>query len=234
MRFGQFCARKGPVVFSLFPQYSGPMNIALRIFVALAAQVLVATVASADIPVDTSRARDLQAWKPQIAAYSRRHYGQSQWDLQPRCIVLHYTAGTGFPWNLVHSSESAGEAPGLASHYVVDGRKVWEVLPPSVRSRGCYGLNHRAINIELVAANSADLWTRKRTMDTASHLIVDLMRRYRIPAGAVYSHLQVATMNPRLVPGVKDLVDPSPYDKIDPGARNMHYILGQVSKLRRR
>src|ERR1017187_2120624 len=91
-----------------------------------------------ELPIDTSRARDVEAWKPQIAAYSLRHYGQKEWRLEPHCIVLHYTASSSFPWNLVHSTSSLGERPGLASHYVVDGRHIWQILPPQVRSRGAY------------------------------------------------------------------------------------------------
>jgi N-acetyl-anhydromuramyl-L-alanine amidase AmpD len=178
---------------------------------------------------DLSRARPLPAWKPAVQEYSRRHYGEAQWQLQPKCIVLHYTAGREFPWNLVHSQEFAGESPGLASHFVVEGNKVYQLLPPEVRSRSAYGINHRAINIEMVGADAQDMMAnRKGTMDTASVLVVDLMDRFKIPLSEIYSHQQVALMDTTVVPWVLDRINPGPYHKIDPGVGPMRYILDRV------
>jgi hypothetical protein len=186
----------------------------------------------AGIQVDLSRSRPLQTWKPQIQAYSMRHYGEARWHLVPRCIVLHYTASSSFPWNLVQSGNFAGEAPGLASHYVVDGLKVWQILPPTVRSRGAYGINHRALNIEMVALDQADLArNRKKTLESTARLVADLASRFKIPLEEVYSHEEVATMDPSCVPWVLDLVNPGPYDKIDPGRANMAKIRARVDDL---
>jgi N-acetyl-anhydromuramyl-L-alanine amidase AmpD len=178
---------------------------------------------------DQSRARPLDAWKPQIAEYSRRHYGEAQWQLKPRCIVLHYTAGASFPWNLVRSRDFAGETPGLASHYVVENAKIYQLLPPTVRSRAAFGINHRAINIEMVGADESDMMARRtQTMNTAARLVVDLMREFSIPLEEIYSHEQVATMDKAVVPWVLDLVNPAPYHKLDPGEGPMEYILQRV------
>lgn len=188
-------------------------------------------LAEPELKIDRSRARSLAAWKPRIVEYSQRHYGQATSKLTPQCIVLHYTAGAGFPWNLVNSQDFAGETPGLASHYVVDGTRVWEILPPDIRSRGCYGINHRAINIEMVALNAQDLASnRKTTLNTTTRLVRHLSERFRIPASEIYSHQQVATMDPSVVPGVLDLVNGTPYGKIDPGVKNMEYILARLRK----
>lgn len=178
--------------------------------------------------VDRSRERALAGWKPEIAAYSKRHYNEYTWRLHPTCIVLHYTAGTTFPWNLTRSTSFAGEKPGLASHFVIAGTKIWQILPLDVRSRGAYGINHRAINIEMVAANARDLSHRRTTLQTCVKLVRWLMARYHISKAHVYSHAQVATMNRRVVPEVLDLVNPTPYHKVDPGAQNMRFIKAQL------
>lgn len=160
---------------------------------------------------DMTRTRPLESWKRQITEYSRRHYGEADWRLKPRCIVLHYTVSTSFPWNLVNTPDFAGETPGLASHYVVDGAKIWQLLPPDVRSRGAYGINHRAINIEMVAADGSDLFNnRKRTLDTTVGLVRDLLDRFHLSARDIYSHQQVAEMNTRVCPWVLDLVNGEP------------------------
>lgn len=178
---------------------------------------------------DQTRARPLEGWKPQIAEYSRRHYGEAEWKLQPRCIVLHYTAGKTFPWNLVRSRDFANETPGLASHFVVENSKVYQLLPPTVRSRAAFGINHRAINIEMVGADESDMMAnRKQTLNTTAKLVVDLMREFQIPIEEIYSHEQVARMDKTVVPWVLDLVNPAPYHKMDPGEAPMEYILQRV------
>lgn len=180
---------------------------------------------------DKSRARPLEAWKQAITGYSSRHYGEARWQLEPRCIVLHYTAGTSFPWNLVREQSFAGEAPGLASHFVVDGSHIYQLLPTDVRSRGAFGINHRAINIEMVGADQHDLMSQRRqTMDTTADLVVELLQDLHLSAREVYSHEQVSKMDTDLVPWVLDHVNPEPYHKIDPGQGPMEYIMSRVRK----
>ncbi|MGV3523386.1 MAG: N-acetylmuramoyl-L-alanine amidase [Candidatus Sericytochromatia bacterium] len=178
---------------------------------------------------DTSRMRPLDSWKPQISAYSQRHYGENTWELEPQVIVLHYTVSQGFPWNLVNTPDFAGETPGLAVHYVVDGAQLWQLLPDNVRSRGAFGINHRAINIEMVAMHAADLQTRRKTLDTTVALVRCLMQTHAIPLNKIYSHEDVSKMNPTLTPEVKDLLHPQPYGKQDPGLANMRYILERLA-----
>ncbi len=184
--------------------------------------------AQCGLKVETSLKRDLTSWKPLIAKYSARHYGEDQWQLDPKAIVLHYTVSTSFPMNLVNTPDFAGETPGLAVHYVVDGNRIWEVLPPNVRSRGAYGINHRAINIEMVAMEAKDLAKRANTLKTSAKLTECLMKTYQLPKSKVYSHEDVSKMNPKLIPEVKDLLHPEAYHKIDPGSANMKTILDLI------
>lgn len=188
-----------------------------------------ASSATADpLRIDRSRARSLSSWKPQIAEYSRKHYGEATWELNPTCIVLHYTAMPNFPWNLVRESSFKGETPGLGVHYVIDGDKIWEILPTNVRSRGAYGINHRAINIEMMALDAQDLAGKAKTLETCRKLVKQLMADHGIDKKRIYSHEQVATMNRKVVPEVLDLLNSAPYHKIDPGEANMKTILNGI------
>lgn len=186
------------------------------------------------LTVKYDKARELDAWKPLISAYSNRHYGENAWQLQPAALVLHYTAGSSFPWNLVTSQDFMGETPGLASHYVVDGTTVWQILPPTVRSRGAYGINHRAINIEMLALNAPDLAKRTQTLQTSARLSLCLMNHFGIPDQKLYSHQQVGSMNPKVVPEALDKVDGRPYAKPDPGEGNMQTIRKLIAEMRTR
>jgi len=178
---------------------------------------------------DPKYQRDLAIWKPQISSYSSRHYGEPTWKLEPSVIVLHYTVGTSFPWNLVNTPNFAGETPGLSVHYVVDGPKIWRLLPDNVRSRGAYGINHRAINIEMIALEEKDLFqNRKPTLDKSAELVACLMQWHKIPINKIYSHEDVSKMNPKIVPEVFDLVQSGAYGKSDPGELNMAYVLNKL------
>jgi hypothetical protein len=195
--------------------------------------LLLTGVAAASPAIDLSRQRNLRSWEPQIAAYSLRHYGHREWRLNPKCIVLHNTAERGFPENLASSTSFAGESPGLASHFVVDGTHVWQLLPPTVRCRGTYGINQAGISIEMVADNASDLSGRRQTLETTAELVVSLLERFHLRAQDVYSHQQVATMDRSIVPWVEDRENSAPYHKIDPGIGPMRTILRRVRELQR-
>ncbi len=197
----------------------------LTLLTAFIATTLWISGAAQELEIDRTRTRKLDRWKPLIQRYSERHYGESTWELNPTCIVLHYTVTRGFPWNLVNTESFKGETPGLAVHYVIDGQKIWEILPTNVRSRGAYGINHRAINIEMIADDAADLATKQETMDTCRELVRLLMKRHGVEKSHIYSHEDVGTMDRKKVPEVLDLVNGGPYHKIDPGQENMEYIL---------
>ncbi len=144
---------------------------------------------------DGVRNRDLDEWKRDISSYSLRHYGVGTWKLEPTAIVLHYTAGSGFPLNLIESREFKDEAPGVASHFVIDeegGRvSVYQLLPLDVMSRATFGANFCAVSIEMVALDETDLLGKRALLDRATGLIQDLMERYGIPASRVYGHAEI-------------------------------------------
>ena len=57
--------------------------------------------------------------KAQMAAYSKRHYGDREWRLtDPKVIVLHFTATDSYPsvWSTFDSNApNLGEKPGVCS-----------------------------------------------------------------------------------------------------------------------
>ncbi len=176
---------------------------------------------------DDSRARNLGKWVPLIKAYGQRHYHQAFEDgkITPTMIVLHYTAGKGFPDNLADDWTALGETPGLASHYVIQNETMYRLLPESqtqtVMPPGAVGVNDVSVNIEIVGANATDLAARTSELKTAATLTAALMKEFNIPLSRVVSHQQVGTKT-----GVTwtDYVDNSKYGKSDPGANNMTTI----------
>lgn len=194
--------------------------------------LLFTTAAQAELVIDESRSRDVESWKPQISKYSKYHYGDYEWRLDPKVIVLHYTVFETFPWNLVITDTFKNEAPGLAVHYVIDGEKIWRILPDNVRTRGCYAMNHVAINIEMIAKDADDLASRKKTMETCALLCQELMKKHDIGIEKIYSHQQVGKMDLKVTPEALDLVKSKPYHKPDPGPKNMETILKMLRALK--
>ncbi len=188
------------------------------------------SAAQAELEIDESRTRDVESWKPQIAKYSKYHYGEAEWRLAPKVIVLHYTVTEGFPWNLVITDTFKDEAPGLSVHYVVDGEKIWRILPDNVRTRGCYAMNHVGINIEMVAKDAEDLARREKTLKTCALLVKELMEKHHIGIDKIYSHQQVGQMDTKVTPEALDLIKSTPYDKIDPGVQNMETVFNYLKK----
>jgi len=169
----------------------------------------------------------------QMAAYSRRHYGDAKSRLRdPDAIVLHFTGGPsyGSAWNTFESNApNLGEAPGVCSHYMIkQSGTIAELVPPRIRCRHAIGLNHRSIGIEMVqetgpGAAWADeqILERRRQIGSALRLVRWLQRRYAIETGDVIGH---------------SMANESPYFKDLQGWRNDHsdWLEPDVREFRKR
>jgi len=144
------------------------------------------------IPYDRKRKR-------QMANYSNRHYGKSEWRLEPRAIVLHYTAGSTYEsaFNTFASNAPAlGEKPGVCAQFVVDkDGTIYQLTRLYVRCRHTIGLNHVSVGIEMVqedagggAATSDVILDRRAQARSAVALAAWLKSRYRIPMRDLVGH----------------------------------------------
>ncbi len=138
--------------------------------------------------------------RAEMAAYSRRHYGEREWRLtDPRVIVLHFTGSGSYSsvWNTFDSNApNLGESPGVCSHYVIeqDGT-IDELVPPRIRCRHTIGLNQTSIGIEMVQSTGpSSHWADQQILDrgpqirSALRLVRWLQDRYGIPTGEVIGH----------------------------------------------
>jgi hypothetical protein len=138
--------------------------------------------------------------KNQMAAYSKRHYGEREWRLErAKVIVLHFTAGPSYSsaWSTFDSNApNLGERPGVCAHYLVDkDGTTGELVQPRIRCRHTIGLNHRAIGIELVQeAGSGSHWAdqqilnRKSQVRSALRLVRWLQAKFSIRTNDVIGH----------------------------------------------
>jgi len=166
--------------------------------------------------------RDLVPYGPQrkaqIAAFSKRHYGQDTWVLQPRLIVLHYTATATYASahaTFAANAPALGELPGVAAHFVIDeDGTIYQQVLLDVRCRHTVGLDWCAVGIEFVqpastgpSAAIAQIFARPRQIAAGLRLVAWLQARYDLSSDDVIGHA---------------MANSSPLFRDRTGARNDH------------
>ena len=172
----------------------------------LALAVLLPDVpASAGDPPDPGAIKPEIEWKKipfgakrkrQMAAYSRRHYGERTYELtDPKVVVQHYTAGTSFDsaWNhFAANGTHLGEKPGVCAHFLIDtDGTVYQLVNLAIRCRHAIGMNWTAIGIEHVGTNARGILDNRRMMRASLRLSAWLMLRSGINVGNVIGHAEI-------------------------------------------
>ncbi len=135
--------------------------------------------------------------KRQMAAYSKRHYGQAAWRLEaPKLIVEHYSESNTA--RSVYETFAANrrdpelhELPGVCAHFVISpGGRIYRLVKESIRCRHVIGLNHVSIGIEHVGTSDAQVMNRERQVAASLRLTRELQCRYGIGAARVIGHAE--------------------------------------------
>lgn len=144
-----------------------------------------------------------QARRDETAAYAKRHYGVSTWQLHPSMIVLHFTGSSslsGARDTFASNADNRGESPGTCAHYIVDrDGTVYAIVPTTVICRHAIGVNDRAIGIEMVQTGTSqtghwsDLQILHRPAQIGAVLVLvrALQRQYSIRTSDVIGHAMV-------------------------------------------
>ena len=106
-----------------------------------------------------------------MAAYSKRHYGESASALtDPKLIVIHY-AEAGSLSSIFNTfapnrpDVEYGEKPGVCSHFAVGSTgRIERFVPDALRCRHVVGLNHVSLGIEHVGFSDRDVLGSKREL----------------------------------------------------------------------
>jgi len=131
--------------------------------------------------------------KAEMAAYSKRHYGQHTWRLRsPKVIVEHYTDGTSFSsaWNtFAANSPHDGELPGTCAHFIIDrDGTIYQLVHLWVRCRHAVGMNYTSIGIEHVGTSDQMVLGDRAQMHASLRLTLWLMAKFHINIGNVIGH----------------------------------------------
>jgi N-acetylmuramoyl-L-alanine amidase len=133
--------------------------------------------------------------KREMAAYSKRHYGQYKWRLNnPQLIVIHYAEAGSISsiFNTFRTDQpdvEFHELPNVCSHFAVSASgAVYKFVPPTIRCRHVVGLNYTAIGIEHVGFSDQDILNRSAQLNGSLQFTQWLRCRFGIPVNQVIGH----------------------------------------------
>lgn len=184
-------------------------------------------------------------WVEEYRNYFQRHYQDPSIRLQPSLICMHYTVSPSAEgiWNSFArgtqmSNGNKGSVFGHVSvHLMIDQEaRVYQLMPFDRRCTGAYGVNHKAISIEMVAVTEGDLLSRPDQVYASFNVVRDLMKRYKIPLSGIIAHYEVS-QGKSVVPDYTDFADseypdryPSKYFRSDPGPTYMAWLRSYLRK----
>jgi beta-N-acetylhexosaminidase len=115
--------------------------------------------------------------KAEMAAYSKRHYGDNTYLLKnPKVIVEHYTATNSFSaaYNTFNSDTpdvELHELPGTCAHFIIDrDGTIYQLVKTTIRCRHTVGLNYTAIGIEHVGTSDASVMNDAKQLQASLRL----------------------------------------------------------------
>lgn len=190
-------------------------------------------------PAVTPSLLPFQNWEQEYQAYFLRHVGDGRLDLAPRILVMHYTvtetaADALRLWTRGVNMDAGdqGTVFGHPSvHFVIerDGT-IYQTFPTDRRCTGTYGVNHTALQVELVAMDEGDLLRNRRLVAQSFRLARSLAQRFGIPPSKVYGHYEVS-QGKSAVPEYLDRADskyptsyPASSARTDPGPTYMGWL----------
>jgi N-acetylmuramoyl-L-alanine amidase len=184
------------------------------------------------IPFDDERVR-------LTLAYRRLHVDPEATDItiEPKVIVLHYTAGGSaegtfnyFSGNHMEAGRAQLAAAGdvnVSSHFLVDrDGTIYRLVPETKMARHCIGLNHVAIGVENVGDEHK--WPLTDAQVEADARLVRYLAG-KFPITHLVGHSEVARMEGKIYFRERDPKYRN--SKPDPGARFMKLVRARLTDL---
>jgi len=186
-----------------------------------------------------------QDWTEEYRAYFQRHSHDPRVELEPSLICMHYTVTDdaqavwdSFNRGCYMSNGNKGAVFGhVSTHLMIDkDGKVYQLLPFNRRCTGAYGVNHKAISIEMIASTEPDLLSRSQQVWSSFCVVRDLMKRFNIGPQGIIAHYEVS-QGVSVVPDYLDYNDPdypdrypAKYFRSDPGPTYMSWLRSYLQK----
>ena len=162
--------------------------------------------------------------------YSLEHYGREMTEIEPRAIVVHWTASATLEsvFNTFYSESMEDGTLNVASHFVVDRNgRIYQLTPETALNRHAIGYNWCAIGIENVGGVNGEEDLTDAQL-AANINIIRHMRAKHPTIEYVFGHYQqdIARESGLYLELVPDYYA----EKIDPGAKFMRKLREAFSK----
>jgi N-acetylmuramoyl-L-alanine amidase len=150
--------------------------------------------------------------KREMAAYSRRHYGQHRWRLRKPKVIVEHMAQTSTVAAVYNTfapdvpDVELGELPNVCAHFVVGSSgRIFRLVNLRTRCRHTVGLNWTAIGIEHVGYGDGDVLGNRRALHASLRLTQWLRCRFGIRVHDVIGHAESLTSryHHELVPSLR-------------------------------
>lgn len=165
--------------------------------------------------------------------YSRIHYGQEMETIEPKAVVVHWTASNSMEgvYRFFYDEEKKSLKNGtlnVASHYLVgkDGT-IWQLTPETALNRHAIGLNWCAIGIENVGGVDGREDLTEAQLEANIKLISYLHKKYPTITWVLGHYQQDKAMHTELW---KENIKGYYHGKIDPGPIFMKGLKKGLSK----
>lgn len=185
------------------------------------------------------RMLDINYYRKADLDRNQRLYGEASTRLTPTLLVLHFTVVNDLETVIElfrrPSRIGVGNQKPVTSlvtvHYIVDkDGTVYSLVPEDKRTTGSYGVDHRALAIEMIAADEEDLLSRPKQLLAAFTLAEGLVKKHDLHPWDVISHQEVA-LGKVFLSEYTDLADteypyfyPEPQFRYDPGTTTMAWF----------
>jgi hypothetical protein len=133
--------------------------------------------------------------KRQMAAYSKRHYGERAWRLTHPQVVVEHWAESDSASSVYNTfapdtpDPELHELPNVCAHFVVSSSgTIYQLVPLTIRCRHTVGLNWTAIGIEHTGFSDAEVLDDSSQMHASLELTRYLRCRFQIKLRNVIGH----------------------------------------------
>ena len=129
-----------------------------------------------------------------MAHYSKIHYGEAEWRLQPRGVVQHYTATNSLEsvfatFRANQPDPELGQLPGVCTHFVIDrDGTIYQLVSTTIRCRHTVGLDDSMIGIEHVGMSDGAVMVNWRQRQASLALTSWLVTEFGLATGDVIGH----------------------------------------------
>lgn len=183
-----------------------------------------------------------QQWTDEYEEYFDVHYGDPSLELSnPTIIAIRSLKSTSF--NNVNELYRRGTLYDegddgliynhLSSHFVVDSNgSVFQTMPLSQKTKGAFGVEHKAITIELTGITVQDFNTNSAQKNALKNLLLMLTEKFGIDLSNIYSITEVA-QGKSIVKEYLDEGDSEYPDKYSPKKSNFGPSIPYMNDIRK-